>query len=977
MKMQTGRLQAISLIIFFSVLTVSLLQAQTYSYRHYTVENGLSSSTVYWALQDNEGFIWFGTDAGVTRFDGTTFRQYSTEDGLSDDEVLKIYQDKKGRIWFLTFNGKLSYYLDGEFHNTKNDTVLKKTISDSHYHSFLEDSKGDLWFGTVRGNVMTLHGDTVRHIKPVGGIEQRNKWSSIYETGKNEIDVINAHAWQRNVRDSTNGVNFEVRPYSVILLFNVKAGEAFALNENGIIKMNDDKIEWVIKNKNLSFRFVNQISCDGKSIWLSTSGKGCYFYKDYSTGGEPEVLLKNKVICSTMKDREGNIWLCTAGEGVYMLPSNYASTRNYQLQDGLTSDNLYSVTRDAKGGIWLGLSNGTLNRIFDNKITSYDSRYPVTPYQRVLKIISDRDNNIWCVTDFAASMFRYDLNGTYQKISLPMPNAYKSISEDKDGNILITYFFGVYQLKREKIIKNDYFIEPLKGTDSVRTYHSFTDHRGIIWSSTSRGLSSFDGKKLVYHTGTDLDDKRITNIREFEDSLLVFATDGYGVLFFRNGEVVLTVTKKDGLNSNVCHSLFTRKSKIWVTTSNGISKIDLSSNHPFITTYTTVNGLLSNEVRDVYDDDSLLYAATSKGLSIIDYNFNADSAAPPNVHFTSILIDNKPQRIENSFTVNYTSKNIAINFAAITYEYPERLIYQYRLNHSEKWTESKNHQVEFFSLDPGKYEFEVRAKKINSAWSPAAMISFEIIPPFWKKWPFRVLSFLLLAIAIYLLIRQYLRRKIQTELVAVQQQNEIEKERSRIASDMHDDLGSDVTRISMLSRLIQNESTPQEHVRDHSKKIIQTSNEILQKMDEIIWALNSSNRRIENLFSYIHGFAFDYFERSNVSYHVSIAENLPEIAMSAIQRRNIFLVVKESLNNIIKHAAATSVEIRLEADGNGIIITISDNGSGFQHQELPPGRNGIRNMKKRLSEIKGTLEISSTPGKGTEIVIRVPVTQIK
>jgi signal transduction histidine kinase/streptogramin lyase len=975
--MLTGRLYALPLLILFFVFQLFSLHAQTYASRHYTVENGLASSTVYWTLQDHNGFIWFGTDAGVTRFDGTNFKQFTTGDGLSDDEVLKIYEDRKGRIWFLTFNGKLSYYLNGDFHNTKNDSVLKKAISDSHYHSFLEDSNGDLWFGTIKGSVVRIRGNTVKEVRLAESMAKKG-WTAIYENAEKKISVIYADCWQENINDSLRVMNYKIKPFNIIILYNIGTGKALALNEDGIIKIDNDSTEWIIKNKEFDFNLVNNIFSTGKSIWLSTNGKGCYFYKDYSTGKAPEVLLKNKVVCSTMQDKEGNIWVSTAGEGVYMFPANYSTTLNYQEKDGLAADNLYSVTRDAKGGTWVGLSNGMLNRIYNNKITSYDARFDDTPYQRVLKIISDRDNNIWCVTDRVAILFSHANNDAYQKRPLNiLPNAFKSISEDKQGNIFLTYFLGVYKISREKILNQDYQCEILNKKDSLRTYNSFTDHRGTMWSSTIKGLNSFDGKSLVYYsTGTELENKRITSIGELGDSLLVLATDGYGILFFRNGKIVLSITKNDGLNSNVCHSLFISKNKVWVATSSGINKIELIHNRFSVTGYTTANGLLSNEVRDIYDDDSLLYAATSKGLSIINYNFKAVSSPAPDVFFSTIMVDNRPTETTDHFKLSYASKNIIINFVAITFQNPEKLIYQYRLNRSEKWIESKNHQVEFFSLSPGKYEFEVRAKKFNSVWSKPSLLSFEIIPPFWKTWLFRLLLMLLSSGGIFLLVRQYFRRKIHEQMLVVHQQGEIEKERSRIASDMHDDLGSDVTRISMLSRIMQDENTPVAQIKVHSKKIIHTSNEILQKMDEIIWALNSSNRRIENLFSYINGFALEYFEGSRIDCHVTITENLPEFSLSAIQRRNIFLVVKEALNNIIKHAGASKVDISLSADADGIVISISDNGRGYDGIELPAERNGIKNMKKRLLEINGHLDVITSIENGTVVNISMPVNKI-
>jgi signal transduction histidine kinase len=255
------------------------------------------------------------------------------------------------------------------------------------------------------------------------------------------------------------------------------------------------------------------------------------------------------------------------------------------------------------------------------------------------------------------------------------------------------------------------------------------------------------------------------------------------------------------------------------------------------------------------------------------------------------------------------------------------------------------------------------------------VLKFEITAPFWDSLTFKLIVANTLILIFYLILNYLVSRRFRRQLALSEQQRALQVERNRISSDMHDDLGAELTNIVILSKIAKKTLKLTE---DHNSNIIDkigvAANDVINKMNEIIWAMNPAHDTLSNLVSYLHRYSKEYLDLNNIAVEIEMPHDIPDVSLKAAYRRNIFLVLKESLHNIAKHAQAKMVSIKIELDKvqKKFRLTISDDGKGFSIDERTGSGNGLINMKKRMNEIKGNIHLISAEGKGTKVNVIVP-----
>jgi signal transduction histidine kinase len=453
------------------------------------------------------------------------------------------------------------------------------------------------------------------------------------------------------------------------------------------------------------------------------------------------------------------------------------------------------------------------------------------------------------------------------------------------------------------------------------------------------------------------------------DSTLVLSSEGHGVIFFKNGKIINHLTEKNGLSSSVCRRIFIKGDTVWVSTFLGLTMFRYHDNQiSDIHIFNVNNGLLSNAVRDVYDDGDKIYVATEKGLCIMDNVLEEVMAAPPPLSVTEVNYSGqKFLQADTTFQFK-TNNSFKINFAAVTFQNPAEVKYRYRIPKLNKdWIETKNNSVEYSLTGAGEYKFEVQAKKVNSDWSKTAGFSFIMIPPFYKTTWFYILITALIGFIIYYITRLITQQRFNRQLAIIRQNEMIEHERMRIASDMHDDIGADLTQISIWTNILK--STTKNEVVD---KIVTSSNDVLQKVDSIIWALDSVHDHAEDLISYLRNYALNYLESSDISLAFTAATDMPDVKLTATQRRNIYLVFKELLHNTVKHSGARKVTVQITFSAPHLTINYSDNGKGFDPVILGDGL-GFTTLQQRMTEINSTFNFTTSPGNGFSAELNIKV----
>jgi signal transduction histidine kinase len=338
-------------------------------------------------------------------------------------------------------------------------------------------------------------------------------------------------------------------------------------------------------------------------------------------------------------------------------------------------------------------------------------------------------------------------------------------------------------------------------------------------------------------------------------------------------------------------------------------------------------------------------------------------APPPNLSGT----DSKQRlRIEPG------NHRIEFRYTGLSFAAPERIRFRYRLEGSDPdWVEAGTRRTAFYTyIPPGDYEFRVLACNADGVWSEAgAGIALTVLPHVWQSWWFLGLASLALLGTVAGAVRLVERRKHQQRLRQIEQERALERERARIAQDLHDDLGSSLARISLLSSLAKDDKEHPEQVLAHVTKIAQSADETVRALEEIVWAVRPGSDSLQSLVEYIAHFSNELFEGNGTRCRLDLPHDLPPLAMPPEIRHNVFLVVKEALTNVLKHAEAREVRVQAKAAGTQLEISVQDNGRGFDAAAPSPSastRDGLVNMRQRAAAIGGQLIVHSGPG-GTTI----------
>jgi ligand-binding sensor domain-containing protein len=460
-----------SLFLLFSYLTIQYnCLAQTPVYKQYNTENGLAGNTVYSILYDNEGFIWLGTDYGVSRFDGKDFVNYTLANGLSDIQILKIKQDSKGRIWFLGFNGTVSYWYKGKIFNASSDSTLKEIVSENSFKDLYEDDEHDLWFSSL---LETLIYRSPKIIHKFSGYP-----SLIMNSSKGYL-YCNVH-FRRIIDKKKKTYNHLKLNYGLVkdgAYTRLGIKKALFISNNGVIYQNDTIQKLIIPfNKTFNnIRISNMLLTKDSLLFLSAIGKGLYCYNLKNTNAVPIIYLKNKLVNDVTTDGEGNIWATTLNEGIFMIPNYSNMVSLYAKESGINDDKILALSKQ---------KNDLIIGVFPNKLYSLNDKILKPMYIAIkqsnnkLIQIKSNDQNIWISLEYGLLQ---KTNNTSKYIYNKNLNKNRKVVNVKDmfigkKELLMATANGLitYSLSNNMLAKR---ITP--GT--FRVYSTFEDFNGIIW----------------------------------------------------------------------------------------------------------------------------------------------------------------------------------------------------------------------------------------------------------------------------------------------------------------------------------------------------------------------------------------------------------------------------------------------------------------------------------------------------------------
>jgi signal transduction histidine kinase/streptogramin lyase len=607
---------------------------------------------------------------------------------------------------------------------------------------------------------------------------------------------------------------------------------------------------------------------------------------------------------------------------------------------------IFSIYEDKSGDLWIG-GDGGLNR-FDRERNRFDNyrndggKHLGLTGDFVSVIGEDRAGNLW----LGANILRKYEKRARSIISYTQADHPRDVNvfyEDRRGRLWIGTHHGLHQFHHGKETFSRYAHDPANsnslGHDYIKTI--FEDGAGNLWIGTTHGLNKFNSETETF-----------TRYHE-----------------------------KDGLpNAFIYGILGDDRGNLWMSTNRGLSRFNPVAEK--FRNYDLKDGLQSYEFNTgAYHRSKItgeMFFGGINGLNIFHPDSVCDEEYLPPIVLTDFKKFDLPVQLEadiadlDAIQLDYEEDVFSFEFAALDYTHPEKNQYAYMLegfDHDWVYCGARRF-ARYTNLDPGDYTFRVKGSNHDGVWNEqGASIKITIVPPFWMTWWFRALASIFVLSAVAGIVGYVSTFRARKKFEEYERQQALQRERERISKDIHDELGANLTKIAIISEIAKNEAGHSSVLQSNLDKIAETARATIDSMSEIIWAINPQNNTLDNLSAYLRKCAAAVFEMTPVHYHLDFPEIVPNYPISAEFRRHIFMVVKEALHNVVKHARASEVEMKLISNNHTLEILVKDNGQGFVLETLSRHGNGLPNMSNRMQEVGGKFEIQSQPKEGTTVRI--------
>lgn len=704
-------------VLFF---TSFYSNAQQSNFRHYDIKDGLAGLTVYSAVQDQNGFMWFATETGLSRFDGTRFKTYTKDDGLPDNEIIKLFVDSKNRVWILPFSNSICYFMDGKIHTQNEDIALKEIHFEFPPYSICEDSKGNIAI-TDELNIYIVGKDNF--VNKISRIENQRitVGGSGLDLNGNFIFCISSFAEESLYR-------FENNALSKMFKLNTKTQNVrnMVLFFNGCLIFNKEKqfhLQIPSKNYDSIFNMPKHFSSlskiDDSLFAINTSDTSFLF--NINQKKIIKWFLVGSIVNTCFKDNEGSFWFGTNGYGLYKLSNS--AFGNYNFREDKYDLPVYSVFKDEdiilvgtnESLLWsLDIIKQTLTklRIFDRNLNS----------ERINSILK------YTETDYVIGTGNGPINLKRFKANLKeviRNQAVKNIFKYSD-TLLVATNGGVFRLP----INNYPNFDTLWHSRATCAYK----FDSTFYIGTLAGLFLVDKNKNIINAGQkeSLLNSRISGMATDGKGNVWIATYGNGILGYRDGKVFKHITVKEGLTSNTCEVILVNNGIIWTGTDKGINKIDISKEK--ITTYSSIDGLNCDIINCLLVDNDTVYVGTPYGLTIFNSNeINKKSIC--NLIITAFVSDKNSSNTKlDNIEFAPGDKNFRIDYTAISFKSQGNIDYFYKLSDIDtNWRTTKQNNIQFNALPPGNYTLQLYAINAFGKNSGIKTINFSIEKYFYQQ----------------------------------------------------------------------------------------------------------------------------------------------------------------------------------------------------------------------------------------------------
>lgn len=1017
----------------FLLLTALLLvrfshgQYANLTFRSYASPEGLPLSEVTRAFQATSGFLWVGTTYGLARFDGKQFKNFyhhlDSASSLGSDYIADISEDRNGLIWIAYQNlfGSLNpLSLKAVNHDIDG---LRMGSLPLQLFCLEVDAADRIWMGTSEG--LAMYDPSTDSLMRVPGQTWNGPGSAVRtlaidSDGQLMVGTEGQGIWYARMRE----------PSMIKLVGGEETGavnditlagpdQAWLACGHGLFKaswhravpggINIHRAEFLLSHDEMRSVVVDRKG----NIWIATPASGLYIY--FPKTAYLDVLKENFIstrgllsnrIWSLSLDNWGGVWVASESG----LQSFHNDAQKFNIYPGISK-----VTNELRGSFIYGIYevdndlliatsgsvlayNRITNRFIPIRIKHEMANKPV----RFRTIQYEGGGRWWVSSD--NGFFELERKGQeFELHRLPLQKyfpqlgswSFRNYLKGKNGD----YWFStdgkglvhcqpasrkwetyVHDRSRPTSLQNDLVM--------VIAY----DREGKILIGHEEGMSIFDPatqefvniKERGPHVSNGLTDRSAFDIWDDGEHYWVGTYGGGLNMVDKRTRKVSYFLNPEGKGSNAINMLMPdRDSVLWMGTNNGL--VRFSTKARTFQNFGIAEGMPASEF-NMYsrfkNDEGEIFMGTIEGM----FSFHPDSIGPaslkPHVLLSRLRMDGKvlldsvvaQVNRDQKFSLDY-GKDLFMEFSPMTFFGNSNYILRYRFLHDGQDTTWKEGEAGFLipliKIEPGEYTLKVRmdegsTMKSSDEWK----MRLVVVPPFWMTWPFRIFLITLGLIILYAIIRGYISRRLERQRQEFERQQLIEKERSRISAELHDDIGGGLTAIRLMSEMAR-ESDRDPSLKTIHGKISNAANDIVQKMNEIVWALNVNHDDLPSLVAYTRQFAMSYLDDMGLKSTFQVPDRIPAMRVSGVNRRNIFLLVKESLNNVVKHAGASEVEVDFTLDRN-LRIRVKDNGKGLP--ATPNQGNGLTNMRRRVDSMEGSMDIVSDHG--TTIIFTIPLDRL-
>lgn len=958
-------------------------------------QGGLPENVVTTVTQTRDGYLWVGTLDGLARYDGTQFDVFDEANtpGLNSVVMGYLFEDSASNLWIGTAMAGVALVKNG----TVQTIPLGAGSREGKLVSACEDNNGTVW-------LYTADGELARRRKGAKEIDVWREVPGAYWSRYRAVVAEKSGAvwvatdpgmWRVDTSTSVgrtnlpDGKEFLRAPGGLDYVLPSGKGGYWRLAGGVIEKWNSDRVEgnplpypW---NRASASGSVSSACEDAEgNLVVGTLGEGIWWFD--SKGGVAHISntngLSHNTILSLCMDGEGNLWAGTDGRGLDRVRRSY-----FDVLEGSGGKTVQSVSEGSAGDLWIGFNGGGVAHWKDGTQQNYGD----APYAYVRTVFVDKEQQVWAGTvqqwrPWGPGLFKFQDNGF-----LPAGLEGQHVSvifQDRRGTIWAGTDAGLFQMQAGQW-------QAMMGGGSVQAIAEDAD--GILWAGTIGGLFRYENGKFALTADPKASRSgEISALYADKDRALWIGTRGRGLERLQRGKWTHYTTDDGLISDSIGYIIEDNETNLWMGSPAGFMRIAKKALNDFARApantlvcrvYGEADGLPTGECTfgsqpaACRTRDGTLLLPTINGLVSVDPAHLGGNTNLPPVHIQAVSVDGRLQvtnsirpRLPTEIVVPPGKERLDIQFASPDLASGSRVRFKYRLEEPGResgWTEvdSRTRTAYYNKLQPGDYTFHVIAGNEDGVWNETgASLRIIVQPPFWRTWTFIVVATICVAGIIAGSVHYFSTLRFKRQLA-------LEKERRRIARDIHDQVGASLTQVSMLGEMVESDKDEPAEVEEHGKQIAQTARETAKALDEIVWAVNPSNDTLDGLITYFCKYAQEYLSVAGLRYRLDVPPQLPATPISPDVRHNVFLAAKEAVTNIVRHAEATAAWIRLRLEADTFVLEIEDNGKGMAGMDPKHAqtRNGLNNMRKRLEESGGRCVFSSGAEGGTLVRLTVPM----